>query len=107
MSEAHFNGLTPGEAERLALLLEEMGEAQQIIGKVLRHGYQSYHPDDPEKTTNRALLAKEMGHVYAAMQLMVIQQDISGMLIEWSRSEKRGKVGRWMHHQTEQSAEPV
>lgn len=25
----HFNGLTPAEAERLALLLEEMGEAQQ------------------------------------------------------------------------------
>lgn len=32
----HFNGLTPAEAERLALLLEELGEAQQAIGKILR-----------------------------------------------------------------------
>jgi hypothetical protein len=53
----HFNRLTPAEAERLALLLEELGEAQQIIGKILRHGYESYHPDDPE-TTNRTLLAR-------------------------------------------------
>ena len=40
-SEVHvtpFNGLTPAEAERLALLMEECGEVVQIIGKVLRHG---------------------------------------------------------------------
>lgn len=95
----HFNKLTPAELERLALLMEEMGEAQQIIGKVLRHGYENYHPDDVEKTSNRTLLATEMGHVYAAMQLMVIPQDISGVIIEWSRSKKREKAQRWMHHQ--------
>lgn len=42
----HFNGLTPAEAERLAMLSEECGEVIQIIGKILRHGYDSYHPDD-------------------------------------------------------------
>jgi hypothetical protein len=91
--------LTPAETERLALLMEEMGEAQQMIGKILRHGYESYHPDDPEKTTNRSLLAREMGHVWAAMQLMIIPQDISGNIIEWSRAEKRETVKRWLHHQ--------
>ena len=34
----HFNNLTPGEAERLAILAEECGEVIQIIGKILRHG---------------------------------------------------------------------
>lgn len=43
----HFNGLTPAEAERLALLSEELGEAQQAIGKILRHGYDSSNPVDP------------------------------------------------------------
>ena len=43
----HFNQLTPAEAERLALLLEELGEAQQAIGKILRHGYASTHPANP------------------------------------------------------------
>jgi len=94
-----FNQLSPAQAERLALLMEEMGEAQQIIGKILRHGYDNYHPRDPEKTTNRTLLATEMGHVYCAMQLLVIPQDISGLIIELSRSEKREKVQQWMHHQ--------
>jgi hypothetical protein len=37
----NFNGLAPAETERLALLLEELGEAQQAIGKILRHGYES------------------------------------------------------------------
>lgn len=96
---AHFNQLTPAEAERLALLSEELGEAQQIIGKILRHGYQNYHPDDPEKTTNRTLLAQEMGHVWAATQMLVIPQDISGMILERSRGEKHEKVKKWMHHQ--------
>lgn len=37
----HFNQLSPAEAERLALLSEELGEAQQAIGKILRHGQPS------------------------------------------------------------------
>lgn len=35
------NKLNDAQSERLALLLEELGEAQQAIGKILRHGYQS------------------------------------------------------------------
>jgi hypothetical protein len=95
----NFNRLTPSEAERLALLLEELGEAQQIIGKILRHGYESYHPDDAKRTTNRSLLAQELGHVWAAIQMLVIPQDISGFILEISRGEKHTKVKRWMHHQ--------
>lgn len=95
----HFNKLRPAEAERLAILMEEMGEAQQIIGKILRHGYDSYHPADPEKTSNRTLLATEMGHVWCATQMLVIPQDISGMILEFSRGEKHEKVKRWTHHQ--------
>jgi len=94
-----FNRLTPAEAERLAFVMEEMAEAQQIIGKILRHGYQSYHPDDPEKTSNRALLAKELGHVYCGIQLLVESHDISGFILELCRSKKHKKVKRWMHHQ--------
>jgi len=91
--------LSLAERERLAFLSEEMGEAQQVVGKILRHGYENYHPDDPEKTSNRALLSKELGHVVCGIQLLVIPQDISGLILELSRGEKREKVKRWMHHQ--------
>jgi hypothetical protein len=63
----HFNGLSPAEAERLALLLEELGEAQQVIGKILRHGYESHHPENPDDS-NRALLEGELGDVMAAIE---------------------------------------
>ena len=96
-----FNGLSPAEAEGLAILMEEMGEAQQVIGKILRHGYDSYHPDDPEETSNRTLLAIEMGHVWCATQMLVTPQNISGMILEFSRCEKHEKVKRWTHHQEE------
>ena len=40
MGNETFNtGLTDAQRERLARLLEERGEVQQIIGKVLRHGF--------------------------------------------------------------------
>lgn len=43
------NNLSDAELERLAYLAEECGEVQQIIGKIIRHGYESYSPNDPEK----------------------------------------------------------
>lgn len=57
------NNLTAAEQERLAILAEEMGEALQIIGKIIRHGYESYNPtlvqnqmDGVAKLTNLSLI---------------------------------------------------
>lgn len=94
----YYNNLNPAELERISLLVEELGEAIQAAGKVLRHGYAEYHPDVPE-TTNRVDLAKELGHVWCAMQLMVEQQDISVLQIEFSRAAKHESVKKWLHHQ--------
>lgn len=68
MSE-HFNKLTPAEAERLAMLAEECAEVIQVVGKILRHGYDSYHPDQPS-VSNRDLLAKESTEVVAILNAM-------------------------------------
>lgn len=96
---AHFNGLTPAEAERLALLSEELGEAQQAIGKVLRHGYGSCHPDAPRGPDNREALEKELGDVSAAVGLLTEAGDLSEGRIDYARDLKRRRVGRYMHHQ--------
>lgn len=98
----HFNGLSPAEAERLALLLEEMGEAQQIIGKILRHGYDSCHPNGgPE---NRRLLEKEVGDVFASLDMLVESKDLDGGQIDGHRRAKHLKVRRYLHHQPKRKA---
>lgn len=93
----HFNGLSPAEAERLACLAEEMGEAIQVIGKILRHGYESYHPDSP-KITNRMLLEKELGDVDMIIDFMQRKEDISQWNIAGASVEKLGKIDRYWHH---------
>jgi NTP pyrophosphatase (non-canonical NTP hydrolase) len=94
-----FNGLSPAEAERLALLLEELGEAQQAIGKILRHGYESYSPFDETKTTNRKALIKELGDIFAAVQLMDDAGDYWWKSILDAKLEKLMKVKQYLHHQ--------
>jgi NTP pyrophosphatase (non-canonical NTP hydrolase) len=66
----HFNGLTPAQAELLALLAEECAEVIQVIAKIQRHGLLSCNPNDPERTTNLNLLHRELGDVRAAMVML-------------------------------------
>ena len=96
-TEKSFNGLTFAEAERLALLLEELGEAQHAIGKILRHGYGSCHPDGGP--FNRENLEKELGDVLFAIQLMTDNGDLSYFEIEEHKREKRNRVSEYLHHQ--------
>jgi NTP pyrophosphatase (non-canonical NTP hydrolase) len=96
---ANFNELSPAEAERLALLAEECGEVVQIIGKVLRHGYDSRHPSAMDGPDNRAMLIKELGDLRAAILLMVGEGDIDEIQMIVAAHEKRAKLWEWTHHQ--------
>lgn len=96
--ERHFNGLTPGEAERLALLSEELGEAQQVIGKILRHGYDSQNPVTLGPA-NRELLEMELGDVIAAGRLLASAGDISLDEVNQCANDKLDRVGQYLHHQ--------
>jgi hypothetical protein len=97
--EEHFNELTPAEHERLSLLMEESAEVIQIIGKILRHGYDRYNPDVVKHVDNRMLLTKELGHVRLALQLMFDAEDLYEPDVEDSARLKNLKVGKWLHHQ--------
>ncbi len=94
-----FNQLTPAEAERLALLAEEMGEALQAIGKVLRHGYESYHPSHPEGPSNRQALTREVGDVYAAVCLLCESGDLQHVEIAERVERKKVAVREYLHEQ--------
>ena len=111
--EKSFNGLTPAEAERLSYLLEELGEAQQAIGKILRHGYESRDPTKPvpvfndnrgghtgyrnTSPTNRQMLERELGDVRRAINMLTKAGDLSEFGIDAVIA--RGPPLRYMHHQ--------
>lgn len=90
--------LSPAELERLACLSEELGEAQQAIGKILRHGYESHHPDDWRRT-NRDDLERELGDVLATIGMLTDAGDLNVEAIDNARISKRLKVRRFLHHQ--------
>jgi NTP pyrophosphatase (non-canonical NTP hydrolase) len=97
---SHFNQLTPSEAERLAMLAEECAEVIQVIGKILRHGYASYHPDDPHGPDNQRLLEKELIDVFAVHIAMFDAGDIRspGVLEDVARKRWLKKL-QYTHHQ--------
>ena len=95
----HFNKLTPAEAERIALLAEECGEVIQVIGKILRHGKESYHPEDSTHTTNREHLQRELGDVLAAISLLQDSHDLDPIMVDFWRDTKINKVKQYLHHQ--------
>ncbi len=109
----HFNGLTPAEAERLAILAEEAGEIVQAVGKILRHGYQSYHPDFTayapgsfQRPFNRQALERELGDLSAVVFDMCKKGDLTPGNIESQREMKLGRLEQgtlYLHHQKDEA----
>jgi NTP pyrophosphatase (non-canonical NTP hydrolase) len=93
------NQLTASQLERLAILSEELGEAVQVIGKILRHGYASVNPDKPEEGDNRNRLTVELGDVLAAIKMLKDAGDISAEALDQAKRNKMVKVMRYTHHQ--------
>lgn len=97
-SSALFDvGLTDAERELLALLMEECGEVVQVIGKILRHGYDSRNPLEPESPTNRELLERELGDVGAAQLMLEESGDLIWTEIRMHAKRKLESVRKWLH----------
>ncbi len=101
MTNTPFNQLTPAEAERLAILIEEASEVIQVAGKILRHGWitvdNSVTP--PVSYDNRMDLNKELGHVHNIVDHMMLKGDVSHRLILEADNAKNAKWGPYLHHQ--------
>lgn len=92
-----YNELTPAEIERLAHLAEEAGEIVLAVGKILRHGYYSKHPDGGP--TNKEMLEKEIGDLMGVADLMVTAMDISPAAVDKARILKPERSKKFYHHQ--------
>jgi len=94
------NALNDGELERLALLSEEAGELVQTIGKIIRHGFESYNPDRSLDGSNRDQLQREIGDVLYCVQLMEINGDIDRDAIQFDATLAAEKKPEYLHHQS-------
>lgn len=102
-----FSKLKPAEIERLAMLAEEAGEISQAVGKILRHGYESFHPENPA-VTNRALLENEIADLHAVQLMMEERGDIEDLSPQASDAVGHAmeKKLRFVHHQHTNSKIP-
>ena len=94
-----INELNEEQLERLALVSEELGEAQAKIGKILRHGYESTNPTVNDGMTNREDLERELADVLYSIRLLAEAGDVSATAIEQRFHVKAKSVQRWLHHQ--------
>lgn len=90
--------LTDAELERLTLVMEECAEVQQMIGKVIRHGWNSYSPFDPNKTTNRQLLERELGDLVCVSEFLGENLDVSTEEVIKASEDKRKRLRRYLHY---------
>ena len=90
------NSLNPAQIERLVMLAEEAGEVIQAVTKILRHGYESYHPNEPTKS-NKVRLQEELADLLAVASMLDDAREITvpGYLIAISKEKKK----KYTHHQ--------
>ena len=100
MKSKNFNNLTPAETERLSILMEELSESSQMIGKIFRHGYSSVNPLNTGAGSNRQRLEEEIGQVQHAIDWMIEVGDLNLENIRLSRTNKENTINEWLHHQT-------
>lgn len=91
------NGVSQAAEERLALFIEECGEAIQAATKILRHGFESTNPDDQVRATNREQLEHEFGHIGYAVELLARESDINMGSTLAAKVRKAKSISKWLH----------
>ena len=103
-ADLFFVDLDDAQRERLAILSEECGEVIQAIGKILRHGYSSHHPEGGPD--NRSHLERELGDLQGIIDLMAKEDDVNRDRIRGYSLSKLTKLLKWTHFQKNVIAQP-
>lgn len=72
----------------LSHLSQECGEITQIASKWYLFGSESYYPTDPDQTSNKRLLAREVGNLLAVIEHLNLPEDE----VEYGRKEKEKRL---------------
>ena len=94
MSKA--NGLNDAQTERLALLAEEAAEVIQVVGKILRHGWESRHPTK-DLGTNKERLESELGDMAVIVGLLAHHDEVNLDSIGDASEDKFRRIQKHLH----------
>jgi NTP pyrophosphatase (non-canonical NTP hydrolase) len=84
--------LFPHVSINLEILAEECAEVIQIKSKIVRFGFDDQHPTYP---TNRARLEEEIGHVFAMVEILIANGEITQSGIDAGKLHKLNKLKGW------------
>lgn len=95
--------------ELLICVAEEAGEITQMVGKILRFGFDSYHPNDPDKVDSRTRLNQELSDMLVLIDLLVYENIIDAGDITKLKEAKRAKLAKFLQHYeiTDESSEEM
>lgn len=108
MTSLHAPYLSPAQLERLAILQGELAKVSQVVSKIMRHGYESWNPDNPNVIIDQAGihhpnnlddLEKELGHLFHSIRMLSDIHEISNKAMHEAHINKRETIRRWLHHQ--------
>jgi hypothetical protein len=89
-----LNPPTEREREALTILQEECAEVIKEVSKILRFGWDSYHPKDPS-TTNRNLLEEEVGQLRHMIDYLIDKGALNPFTLEDAADVKVDKLRRY------------
>ncbi len=92
-----YKDVTKLELERLTLLSEECAEVQQVVSKIIRFGFDDFHPKNNNEP-NRLLLTKELGDLMLIIDLLVNNLDLKFDEIEEFKEIKKSKINRYLRY---------
>jgi hypothetical protein len=81
--------------EALDLLQEECAEIIQMISKIRRFGWSSYHPSDPEKKSNHRLFNDEVGDFEVLKNYLIEAQILDPIHLSNRIKFKKGKLKKY------------
>lgn len=90
------NNLTEAEIERIAKLIEECAEVQQVLAKILKWGYEHKKPDT--LYTNRYVLTEELADLENAVRLLVKYEDVQSVVISQMKFNKIARINKHLIH---------
>lgn len=85
------------ELEALHILQEEAAEVIQIVSKIFRFGYNSYHPNDPDKISNIDNLEQEIADFIVLVDVLNSYGIVSWERISEKKMNKLSQLAKYSH----------